>query len=88
MANKAATRFVQSNKFETIWVDANRGMHNAAVRVLIGHGRGAVEVNGGTVTLDVGTAVETVEQDLVDAGLSPAEEIPDVNGPTEHVDGK
>ncbi|MFF1904807.1 hypothetical protein [Kitasatospora sp. NPDC058218] len=79
VVDKAATRFVQSDRFETIWVDANRGVHNAVVQVLTGHGRGAVEVNGDTVTLNVGTAVDTVKQDLVDAGLSPAEKIPDVN---------
>jgi len=79
VVNKAATRFVQSDKFETIWVDANRGAHTAVVQVLTGHGRGAVEVSGGTVTLNVGTAVDTVKQDLVNAGLSPAEKIPEVN---------
>ncbi|WP_457029507.1 hypothetical protein [Kitasatospora sp. P5_F3] len=76
---KAATRFVQSDRFETIWTEANRAAHNAVVHALTGHGRGAVEVSGGTVTLDVGTAVETVKQDLVDAGLTPAEKIPAVN---------
>jgi hypothetical protein len=49
------------------------------VRVLTGHGQGAVNVSGGTVTLDVGTAVDTVKQQLVDAGLGPAASIPDVN---------
>ncbi|KQV05573.1 MULTISPECIES: hypothetical protein [unclassified Kitasatospora] len=77
--DKAATRFVQSDRFETIWTEGNRAAHNAVVHVLTGHGRGAVEVSGGTVTLDVGTAVETVKQDLVDAGLAPAAKIPEVN---------
>lgn len=49
------------------------------VRALTGEGRGPVEVEGGTVTLDIGDAVETLKQDLVKAGLEPAEKIPEVD---------
>ncbi|MDV5145384.1 hypothetical protein R1T08_14450 [Streptomyces sp. SBC-4] len=76
---KVATRFVESDRFETVWTGANRVAHSAVVHALTGEGRGSVEVSGGTVTLDVGAAVEQVKKDLVDAGLSPAEKIPDVN---------
>jgi hypothetical protein len=76
---KVATRFVQSDRFETIWTNANRGAHTAVVNALTGEGRGAVGVNGGTVTLDVGAAVEKVKAQLVDAGLSPAAKIPEVD---------
>ncbi|MFF0433543.1 hypothetical protein ACFYU9_15100 [Streptomyces sp. NPDC004327] len=78
-ADKVATRFVQSDRFEKVWVTANRAAHTAVVHALTGKGRGAVGVSNGTVTLDVGEAVDKVKQDLVDAGLSPAEKIPDVN---------
>ncbi|WP_331767453.1 hypothetical protein [Embleya sp. NBC_00896] len=78
-AHKASTRFVESDRFETVWTDANRAAHTAVVDALTGEGRGAIGVDGGTVTLDVGTAVDTVKQDLVSAGVSPAESIPDVN---------
>lgn len=76
---KVATRFVQSDRFEKIWTQANRRAHAAVVHALTGQGRGAVEVSGGTVTLDVGAAVEQVKKNLVDAGISPAAKIPDVN---------
>ncbi|MET7482905.1 hypothetical protein [Streptomyces sp. NPDC005538] len=76
---KVATRFVGSDRFEKIWTRANRRAHSAVVHALTGRGRGAVGVGGGTVTLDVGTAVDQVRQDLVDAGLSPAAKIPDVD---------
>lgn len=76
---KVATRFVQSDRFEKIWTRANRRAHSTVVHALTGQGRGAIGVSGGTVTLDVGTAVEEVKKDLVDAGLSPAAKIPDVN---------
>ncbi|WP_078893160.1 hypothetical protein [Streptomyces sp. NRRL F-2580] len=77
--SKVATRFVDSDRFEKIWTTANRAAHNAVVHALTGQGRGAVEVAGGTVTLDIGEAVEKVKEDLVKAGISPAEKIPEVN---------
>ncbi|MFM9706993.1 hypothetical protein [Streptomyces galilaeus] len=76
---KVATRFVESDRFERIWTNANRTAHSAVVHALTGEGRGAVGVNGGTVTLDVGEAVDQVKEALVDAGLSPASKIPDVD---------
>ncbi|WP_405807098.1 hypothetical protein OG729_18240 [Streptomyces sp. NBC_00210] len=76
---KVATRFVESDKFETVWTNANRAAHTAVVRALTGEGRGAVEVSGGTVTLNIGTAVDTVKKDLVNAGIAPAAKIPAVN---------
>ncbi|MGW1990430.1 hypothetical protein [Embleya sp. NPDC001921] len=79
VARKAADRFVTSDRFETIWTQANRKAHTAVVDVLTGDGRGAVGINGGTVTLDVGDAVENVRQSLVDAGVKPASRIPDVD---------
>ncbi|WP_327418181.1 hypothetical protein [Streptomyces sp. NBC_01233] len=77
--SKVATRFVESDRFEKVWTTANRAAHNAVVHALTGEGRGAVEVEGGTVTLDLGTAVENVKEDLVKAGISPAEKIPEVD---------
>ncbi|WP_329222176.1 hypothetical protein OG352_33790 [Streptomyces sp. NBC_01485] len=76
---KVATRFVRSDRFERIWTNANRRAHAAVVHALTGEGRGAVGVNGGTVTLDVGEAVEQVKQALVNAGVSPASKIPEVD---------
>ncbi|WP_405486163.1 hypothetical protein [Streptomyces sp. NBC_00096] len=77
--SKVATRFVESDRFETVWTTANRAAHSAVVQALTGEGRGAVGVEGGTVTLDVGAAVESVKEELVKAGLSPAEKIPEVD---------
>ncbi|MGW3106180.1 hypothetical protein [Streptomyces sp. NPDC001100] len=78
-AEKVATRFVRSDRFEKVWTSANRAAHAAVVHALTGKGRGAVGVDDGTVTLDVGTAVDRVKQELVDAGVTPAENIPAVN---------
>ncbi|MFE9605087.1 hypothetical protein [Streptomyces hokutonensis] len=78
-ADKVATRFVRSDRFEKVWTSANRAAHAAVVHALTGKGRGAVGVDEGTVTLDVGTAVDRVKQELVDAGVTPAANIPDVD---------
>ena len=77
--NKVVTRVVHGDAFPTVWKNANRRAHNAVVHALTGEGRGAVGVSDGTVTLDVGTVVDQVKGELVAAGLSPAEKIPDVN---------
>ncbi|MGW7823203.1 hypothetical protein ACWGLF_34950 [Streptomyces puniciscabiei] len=76
---KIATRVVHSDVFATVWRDANRAAHNAVVHALTGKGRGAVGVSDGTVTLDVGKAVDRVKDELVAAGLKPAAKIPQVN---------
>ncbi|MFE3638373.1 hypothetical protein [Streptomyces cellostaticus] len=76
---KTATRVVDSDAFATVWNTANRAAHTAVVHALTGQGRGAVGVSDGTVTLDVGTAVDRVKQELVNAGLKPAAHIPPVN---------
>lgn len=78
VADRVAKRFVESDRFEKLWVTANRTAHSAVVHALTGKGRGAVGVEEGTVTLDVGTAVEQVKKDLVDAGVQPASKIPAV----------
>ena len=77
--DKVAARFVGSDAFATVWTQANRSAHTAVVDALTGKGRGAVGVDGGTVTLDVGTAVDTVKDQLVQAGLAPAAKIPEVD---------
>ncbi|MFC9243113.1 hypothetical protein ACFT7S_03410 [Streptomyces sp. NPDC057136] len=78
-ADKVATRFVESDRFEKVWTTANRAAHTTVVHALTGEGRGAVGVKEGTVTLDVGAAVDRVKEELVDAGVTPAEKIPDVD---------
>lgn len=79
VVTKAATEVVHSDTFVTVWTQANRFAHAAVVQALTGHGRGAVEVTDGTVSLDVGAVVDRLKEELVAAGLSPAEKIPDVN---------
>ncbi|MFH8387621.1 hypothetical protein ACH4E7_43210 [Kitasatospora sp. NPDC018058] len=79
VVTKAATEVVHSDTFVTVWTQANRFAHVAVVQALTGHGRGAVELTDGTVSLDIGAVVDRLKEELVAAGLSPAEKIPDVN---------
>ena len=79
VADRAARRFVESDTFEKVWTSANRVAHSTVVHALTGRGRGAVGVNEDTVTLDVGTAVDRVRKELVDSGVTPAANIPDVD---------
>ena len=74
-----AGRFVSSDAFANVWTGANRAAHASVVKVRTGEGTGAVSATDGTVTLDVGVAVERVKSALVDAGLSPAAAIPTVD---------
>jgi hypothetical protein len=74
--HKVATRVVRSERFARTWEQANRRAHAAIVQVLTGEGRGAVEVRGNTVVLDVGTAVDNLKQQLEQEGLAPAAAIP------------
>ncbi|MFJ8622685.1 hypothetical protein ACIRD3_07540 [Kitasatospora sp. NPDC093550] len=79
VVERAATKVVHSDTFVTVWTQANRAGHAAVVHALTGEGRGAIGVSDGTVTLDVGTAVDRLKDELVAAGLTPAEKIPEVN---------
>lgn len=74
--HKAATRVVRSDRFATTWENANRVVHHAVVHALTGEGRGAVNVTDGTVTLDVGTAVDSLKKGLEAEGLPAASAIP------------
>ncbi|WP_225851052.1 hypothetical protein [Streptomyces sp. HPF1205] len=74
--HKAATKVVRSERFATTWENANRTAHQAVVHALTGEGRGAVSVSDGTVTLDVGTAVDELKKTLEAEGLQVAAAIP------------
>lgn len=74
--HKAATRIVRSDRFALAWEQANRRAHTAIVQVLTGQGRGAVDVRGDTVVLDVGVAVDNLKKQLEAEGLAPAAAIP------------
>jgi hypothetical protein len=70
--------FVESDRFEQLWINANRDAHQAMVAVLTGEGTGNVDVSDGAVSINIGQLVGEVKQDLVDRGFGIADRIPDV----------
>ncbi|MFI1970472.1 hypothetical protein [Streptomyces cinnamoneus] len=72
-------KVVESDQFADLWNIANRRAHAAVVKTLTGEGNSAVQAQGNTIVLDVGTVVDNVKQRLVDQGYQKAADIPDVD---------
>ncbi|MBZ4324137.1 hypothetical protein [Streptomyces huiliensis] len=72
-------KVVTSDRFAEAWDGANRRAHAALVKTLTGEGSGAVEARGDAVVLDLGTVVDEVQRELVDAGFEKAARIPDTD---------
>lgn len=70
---------VKSEAFEQAWVEANRTAHSELVAALNGETDGAVTIDRGEVSVNLATLINTVKQQLVDAGLGIAEQIPEVS---------
>ncbi|GAA13108.1 hypothetical protein [Gordonia alkanivorans] len=72
---------VESDQFETLWVEANRRGHTALVSVVTGEvGPSSVSVDeSGTVSISLGTVIDNVKQRLLDRGFTFAEKIPAVD---------
>jgi hypothetical protein len=73
-------RFVQSDAFANLWVQANQAAHKNVVAVLTGSKDATLSANGDDqVTVDLGPIVAAAQQRLVDRGLSFASKIPPVD---------
>jgi hypothetical protein len=80
------TRFVQSDAFKKLWVEANRAAHQQIRYVLTGSRtkNAAVQLNSnGAVVLHLDNVVTQVKDRLVSAGLTVAKSIPPVGGTIE-----
>ncbi|MFH8369584.1 hypothetical protein [Streptomyces sp. NPDC018031] len=71
---------VTSDRFAQAWETANRRAHAEVVKVLTGEGGDAIDTTDGVITVDLGTVVDQVRDELVDAGLDAAARIPDAEG--------
>ncbi len=71
-------RVVASDTFKQAWEAANREAHEQMVLALTGSSRGAVEVSGGTVRVNLAAVIDTVKQRLEDSGFALASRIPTV----------
>ena len=70
---------VSTEVFAQAWEQANRVAHDGLVDALRGTKGGAIEVQGGTVSVNLGAFIATVKPQLVAAGIPFAERIPTVN---------
>jgi len=72
-------RIVQSPAFADAWVQANRLAHEELVKALTGEGGGTITVENDTVSINLSAFIQTVKQQLVAAGFTLADRIPQVN---------
>jgi hypothetical protein len=72
-------KVVASDAFADAWVQANRVAHQELVKALTGQGGGAITVSNDTVSINLAAFIQTVKQQLVNAGFTLAERIPQVN---------
>jgi hypothetical protein len=72
-------KLVESQRFADAWEQANRVAHTQMVAVLTGETGNAVQVQGDTVTLNLGVLLDEVKAQLVSAGFTLADRIPTVN---------
>ncbi len=68
-------KFLASDAFDQLWLDVNVKIQEELVRALNGDTTGAVQVQNGTVTLDLTVVIETVRQRLVERGLTVLEKV-------------
>jgi hypothetical protein len=61
--------FTRSQRFQDLWVDANRRAHTRVVELLTGGRSGRLELDEDTVYLDLSAAVERVRSGLQERGL-------------------
>lgn len=73
---EATTRILESEQFETLWVQANRLAHEQMVKVLTDQGENVEVSRGGEVTVDLSGVAEQVQQRLSERGVDLFERIP------------
>jgi hypothetical protein len=83
-ATDVTERILASERFQTLWDNINRRAHNQLVALLtddLDKAKGAVTVEDGKVTLDLGDVIERVQTRLVAAGLTFLEgvDVPDAS---------
>jgi hypothetical protein len=70
---------IATDTFARAWEQANRIAHEGLVAALKGTRGGTIEVQSGTVSVNLGAFIETVKPQLIAAGIPFADRIPTVN---------
>ena len=77
LVGRLSDRIVQSDKFQTLWDDANRAGHNTVVAALTGEGTKSIETDNGQVVLKFGPLAKQVLQGLdKETGLDLESKVP------------
>ncbi|MFI1234629.1 hypothetical protein [Nocardia salmonicida] len=80
LVHRTVESFVASDRFEALWIEANRRAHERLVAVLTGHTRPGVEVSDkGVVSISLAPIIERVRTALIDRGFAFANEIPTID---------
>jgi hypothetical protein len=74
---EATLRIAQSERFHTLWENANRRSHSQILAVLEGEGTETVETRDGKVVINVGPFVSLVKQRLGETGVTIFERVDD-----------
>ena len=69
---------VESDEFEQAWIAANRTAHSELVAALTGQGGDTVAIENGSVRVSLAALINTLKQQLTDAGFAIADRIPEV----------
>ncbi|GAB3993988.1 hypothetical protein GCM10029992_07140 [Glycomyces albus] len=73
------TQVVESERFATVWDNANRTAHEQLAAVLTGEDGGLLSIDDDTVYIDLGSVFAEVKQRLVDRGFTLVESVPDLS---------
>ncbi len=69
-------KFVQSDAFQTVWIDVNTAAQKSLVAILNGGNEGPIQVNGDAIVLDVTSLLTVIQQKLVADGATILENVP------------
>jgi hypothetical protein len=76
LIDRQVRAFIASDEFADIWVRVNTRSQQALLRVLTGDLSGAISLQGDSVVIDLDEVIATVQDRLVERGLTVAEQIP------------
>jgi hypothetical protein len=79
--------FVASEDFRGTWVELNQEVHPQLLAMLRRDDRGALEIEGDAIVLDLGAMAEKLKSRFVAEGVPLAERIPEINASVEVVSG-
>lgn len=73
------SNFVSSDAFANVWATALRTSHTALVRAMENDPDAALQIDDGTIGIQLGPIVDAVKKALVDRGIDLANQIPEVD---------